>query len=46
MGAITWGEPYVDTEDGQGGRGETSNGARGVVYTNVKSNMRPRLHGQ
>jgi hypothetical protein len=45
-GAITRGEPYVDAEGGRGDRGENGIGARGVVYLQVKSNMRLRLEGQ
>jgi len=43
---FTRGEPHEDAEGGRGDRGGTGTGARGVVYTNVKSNIRPRLNGQ
>jgi hypothetical protein len=45
-GVITGGEPCADAEDGQGGRGETGIGARGVPYMYVKSNVRQCLDGQ
>jgi len=46
VGVITRGEPCADADGDQGGRGGTGIGARGVMYTHVKSNVRLRLEGQ
>jgi len=41
QGMITWSKPCEDAEGSQGNRGRTGIGTRGVVYTYVKSSMRP-----